>query len=430
MKLAGCTRSGKKSRWWLVAWAVSVVLWAACYGAGVEARSKPPARKASVTGKKAPKAPAPDTEPRNNDISSICVEAETGLVISETDADRKRPPASMVKMIMMLLVAEGIHTGKWSLDTPIQISPRAQDMGGTQVFLKQGETFPLGQLVAAIAVHSANDASMAIAEGLWGSEEAYKEAANARVAELGMANTVFRSVHGLPPDKGQLPDETTARDMARLGQYCVLDPLILEWTSRKELQFRPDSAVEFNTNKLLWPLDGSEQAGGIRCDGIKTGYTRSAGYCLTASAVKDGIRLVAVVMGADGLHDRFALTRKLLEESFAKVTRKQVVKKGEPLGTPVRVANCETPRLQLVAGDDFAVVVTKDDVDKLVVAPQLPDWIQPPVEAGRPIGEAKVMLGEKALARIPAVASQSLVEAGWRWKLIQSIVPLANPEIQ
>jgi D-alanyl-D-alanine carboxypeptidase (penicillin-binding protein 5/6) len=242
-------------------------------------------------------------------------------------------------------------------------------------------------------------------------------------AELGMAHSVFRTVHGLPPAKGQQPDETTARDMARLGQFCVLDPAILEWTSQKELKFRPESALETNTNKLLWQLDGSEKAGGIKCDGIKTGYTRGAGFCLTATAVKDGIRLIAVVMGADDKKDRFAMTRKLLEDGFAKVAKKQVVKKGQPIGNPVRVANCETAHTQLVAADDFSVVITKEDADKLVVAPQLPEWIQPPVKAGAQLGEATVQLGDKALAHIPAVAPKDLAEAGWRWKLLQSIVP-------
>lgn len=388
-----------------------------------EARAKAQPRKTSPAAKAKPRQePAVHKE----DVSSICIEAETGLVILEQDADIQRPPASMIKMIMMLLVAEGIHAGKWNLDTQIQVTGHAQGMGGTQVYIKQGESFTLGQLLAAIAVHSANDAAMAIAEGLWGSEEAYKQAANARAAELGMAHSVFRSVHGLPPAKGQQPDETTARDMSRLGQFCVLDPMILEWTSQKELKFRPESALETNTNKLLWQLDGSDKCGGIKCDGIKTGYTRGAGFCLTATAVKDGIRLIAVVMGADDKKDRFAMTKKLLEDGFAKVARKQVVKKGQPIGEPVRVANCETPRIQLVAAEDFTVVVTKDDAEKLVVAPQLPEWVQSPVKIGAQLGEATIQLGDKALAHVPAVASKDLAEAGWRWKLLQSIVPTAE----
>lgn len=385
-------------------------------GFQADARSATPARSRRTPRATAAKPqPKPAPTPRNADTSSICIEAATGLVISEEDADIQRPPASMVKMIMMLMVAEGIHAGKWTLETPITVTSHGQGMGGTQVYLKEGETFPLSQLLAAVAVHSANDAAMAIAEGLWGNEDAYKKAANDRAAELGMTNTLFRSVHGLPPAKGELPDQTTARDMARLGQFCVLDPMILQWTSQKELKFRPESAVEYNTNKLLWQMEG--------CDGIKTGYTRGAGFCLTATAVRDGIRLIAVVMGADDKKDRFALTHQLLEDGFRKVCKKQLLKKGDAIGSPVSVINCETARMQLVSADDFTIVITKDDADKLVVAPQLPEWIQPPVKEGSPLGEAVVQLNDKPLAHVPAVASKDLAEAGWRWRLLQSIVP-------
>ncbi len=242
-------------------------------------------------------------------ISALCVEAETGKVLFEANADVVRPPASMVKMMQFLLVSEGIRRGDWALDTPVKASRRARGMGGTQVFLDSGEVWELGRLMQAVAVASANDAAMAVAEGLWGSAEAYLRRSNERARELGMAHSVFHSVHGLPPGKGQEPDRTTARDMAVLARKCVEDPQILAWTRQKSVIFRPGEKPYYNTNKLLRRVDD--------CDGLKTGYIRAAGFCVTATAQRCGKRLVAVVMGHTSADGRFTLARKLLDDAFA-----------------------------------------------------------------------------------------------------------------
>lgn len=255
-------------------------------------------------------------------VSAICVEAESGRVLFEKDADVARPPASMVKLIQMLLVCEGLRHGEWTLDTPVRVTRNAERMGGTQVFLKAGEAHELGDLMKAVAVASANDAAMAVAEGLWGSKEAYLERANERMRQLGMTNTTFRSVHGLPPEKGELPDATTARDMALLARACVREPLIREWTSMQELVFRPGQATQYNTNKLLWRM--------ADCDGLKTGYIRAAGYCVTGTAQRDGARLIVVVMGHPNNNGRFALARDLLETGFT------VLQTPAPSLTPVQ----------------------------------------------------------------------------------------------
>jgi len=346
-------------------------------------------------------------------MSTLCVEAESGLLISELNADIQRPPASMVKMMMLLLVAEGLRDGQWTLETPITITERAQGMGGTQVFLKEGEVFPLDRLMSAVAVGSANDAAMAVAEGLWGSEDSYKKRMNERAAELGMTNSVFHSVHGLPPAPGQDYDLTTARDMARLAQECVKDPTVIQWTSQKELVFRPGEHVVYSTNKLLFQMEG--------CDGVKTGYIRDAGFCVTASAVRDGIRLIAVVMGSNANHDRFSLAQQLLEESFAGICKKRVVTKGSPVGPVIRVANSEVPRVQLTAADDLWVIVKRDDADKVQLDPLCPVVIRPPVQAGAALGEVSAGVSGKSLGSVPLTLPMELKEAGWRWKLRRSI---------
>ncbi|HOZ49570.1 MAG TPA: D-alanyl-D-alanine carboxypeptidase family protein [Candidatus Hydrogenedentes bacterium] len=246
-------------------------------------------------------------------VSAYCVDIDTDTVFCEENADIERPPASMVKMILMLLVAEGVDEGKWTLERTMIISKHSQEMGGTQIWLKEGSVQRLSFLMEAIAVASANDAAMAVAEGLWGSEDKYLEKANARMAELGMTHTKFNSVHGLPPrGNGKDPDKTTARDMAILAKACVAHPIILKWTSQTEFRCEPDGPiVAHNTNKLLTELDG--------CDGLKTGYIRDSMHCVTATVKRSGHRLVAVVMGGESSRARFDKAKQMIEDGFKKI---------------------------------------------------------------------------------------------------------------
>lgn len=249
--------------------------------------------------------------PADASISLFCMEAESSHILFEQNATAQRPPASIVKLMQMLLVAEGLASGKWTLEQPITISAKSQGMGGTQVLLAANETWPLGHLMLGVAVASANDAAMAVAEGLWGGEEEYLKAMNARAQELGMRDTEYHSVHGLPPDKGELPDRTTARDMAILARACVGYQQIMEWTSTKEFQFRPKGTVHYNTNKLLWRMKD--------CDGLKTGFIRAAGFCVVATAQRDGVRLVGVVLGSPSKYGRFNLAENMMETAFSKL---------------------------------------------------------------------------------------------------------------
>jgi D-alanyl-D-alanine carboxypeptidase (penicillin-binding protein 5/6) len=286
-------------------------------------------------------------------------------------------------------------------------------MGGTQVFLKEGEVWTLDQLMQAVSVHSANDAAMAVAEGLWGGEDAYKKCMNERATQLGLKDSAFSSVHGLPPAPGQEPDRTTARDMARLGQICVHDPQILKWTSQKEIQFRPGDAVKLNTNKLLFQMEG--------CDGVKTGYIANAGFCVTATAMRDNIRLISVVMGSDCNRDRFAIAKQILEDAFTKVCRKKIIAKGDPIGNPIRVANCEVAQVSLAAADDLWAIVKVDDVDKIKLTPQEPTKLEAPVKAGRTLGEVVAEINGTKLGSVALLTPVDLQKASWSWKLRRGI---------
>lgn len=341
-------------------------------------------------------------------ISAISVEAETGLVLLEHNPDVQRPPASMIKIMMMLLVTEGLERGDWNLETPIEASRKAQHMGGTQVYLSEGEVHPLGDLMRAIAVASANDAAMAVAEGLWGSEEAYLEIVNARAAELGMSNTEFHSVHGLPPDPGEQPDRTTARDMATLARSCVLHQQILSWTSMSKLRFRPDDAITRTTNALIGRLP--------ECDGLKTGYIRSAGFCITATAIRNGVRIISVVMGHHDKRARFDLAERLLLDGLSEVRKGRLVIPGVTDAPTIRVANSETREAKLAFAEELWVTARRSDWDRLSVVLDYPEEVRAPLDANTAIGEVRVELDGETLSRSPMVLPDPLIEAGWVWK--------------
>jgi D-alanyl-D-alanine carboxypeptidase (penicillin-binding protein 5/6) len=330
-------------------------------------------------------------------------------VLAESNADYLRPPASMVKLLQLLLVAEGLKGGTWTLETPISVSEHAQHMGGTQVYLKAGEVHRLAELIPAVAVASANDAAMAVAEGLWGSEQAFLARMNARARELGMTNSEFSSVHGLPPDKGEQPDRTTARNMAALARACVREPVILEWVNQKEFQLRPDQAIHYNTNKLLWRFEG--------CDGLKTGYTRAAGFCAAVTAQREDLRLIAVVMGFPSNSGRFKLADQLLEDGFARLCRVRVATRGEAVEPPIAVDNCETRFVRLAVIRDLWVNVKAEDVARLKVAATMPPRLQAPVRAGTIVGEIQAELDGRKLAGVPLTVPDDLAETSWRWKL-------------
>jgi len=342
---------------------------------------------------------APEKEP----VSVICVEADTGLVLHEKHVDVPRPPASMVKMIQLLLVAEGLEAGRWTLETPVTVSKRAQHMGGTQVYVEAGEVWPLGQLMRAVAVASANDAAMAVAEGLWGSEEAYRKAANARALELDMDLTVFHSVHGLPPDAGEALDQSTARDMARLACEAVRHPQVLEWVGQKEIRFRPQDAIHYNTNKLLWRMED--------CDGLKTGYIRAAKFCITATAQRNGIRLISVVMGSPSKYGRFNLAQEMMEEGFKKLKRIHAVQQGQPAGEALPVAG-HSQKVQLVADKDIWVIILNGNESTLEFYAERPDTLVPPIAAGTVVGELQIELGGVRLGRSPLSVPVDLPPTG------------------
>ena len=224
-------------------------------------------------------------------VGAITVDAATGKVLFEDHADDQGYPASVQKIMTLMVLLDKVSQGAAKLDESVPVPVEAAKTGGSQVYLDPRETFPLEDLLYAIMVQSANDAAVALAIHVAGSKDAFVELMNQKAKALGMKNTVFHSVHGLPPSEGQEPDVTTARDLALLGRELVLKyPQALKYTSTVKRDFREGKFVMENHDHLLTSFSG--------CDGLKTGYYKQAGYSIIATASRDKARVITVVLGA------------------------------------------------------------------------------------------------------------------------------------
>jgi D-alanyl-D-alanine carboxypeptidase (penicillin-binding protein 5/6) len=248
---------------------------------------------------------------------SVVMDATSGAFLAEDNADVVSPPASVTKLMTFLIVHDALATGKIQLGTPIRVMNEDAKTGGTQVWLDPRETFPVEELLYALMIQSANDAASALARASAGSREAFVAQMNARAAQLGMTHTTFRSPHGLPPANRKIDDGdlTTPRDLALLSRELLLHTDVLKYTSTKTREFgvgvRAKTVVMNNHNHLLKKDTG--------VDGLKTGFTNAAGFCLAATAQRDGKRVIVVVMGSPDRHTRDNHVSRLIEEGFAKI---------------------------------------------------------------------------------------------------------------
>lgn len=247
--------------------------------------------------------------------SALVIDAATGRVLFEDNADFVNPPASITKLMTFLIVHDRIRAGAISLQSPVPVGAASSKIGGTQVWLKQGESFPVEEMLYALLVQSANDCAHALAIAVAGSPAAFVDMMNARARELGLTQTTFRTPHGLPPANRVIAegDLTTARDLAKLSRHLLQHTDILKYTNVKERLFRAGAAsgeiAMRNHNHLLNRVDG--------VDGLKTGYTRGAGFCLAATAERHGRRVIAVIMGSPSSKGRDLKVAELIERGFA-----------------------------------------------------------------------------------------------------------------
>ncbi len=343
--------------------------------------------------------------------TAILVDARTGMPLAGKNPDERRQPASMTKMMTELIVLERLAEGDLAPDDVVTVSARASRMGGSQVYLAHREEFTVNELLAALAIHSANDAAVALAEYTAGSVEAFVDLMNYRARELGMVNTEFHGVHGLPPARGQLPDLTTARDMATLGRALMEHPEALEWSSQSTAPFRDGEFTLYNPNKLVGTYRG--------LDGLKTGYHGQAGYCVTATAVQRGVRLLSVVMGCPTDRDRATETTRLLAYGFNLYTEQDLVRKGEAAADPVTVRDGKAGEVGVVYAEDLRVSVPGGQVDDIAITHHLDGPVDAPVAAGEKLGEAVVELDGYELGRVDLIAAETVARGNWLERLLR-----------
>jgi D-alanyl-D-alanine carboxypeptidase (penicillin-binding protein 5/6) len=312
----------------------------------------------------------------------------------------------MTKMMLALLVMEAVKDGQMKLTDPVQTSRLASKMGGSQVYLKEGETFPVEEMMAALLIGSANDAAMALAERLAGSVEGAVRRMNERAAAFKLPRTRFGSVHGLPPGPGQEGDVTTPRDMARLSQELLKFPDVLRWTSAPEAPFRQGTFILRNSNRLIDRFPGA--------DGLKTGHFHEAGYNLAATAKRGNLRLITVVMGAPTNRARFAEAARLLEEGFAQYVEVTVAKAGEPLAPELRLPRAHGPFRPAATGD-LRVLVRREEREAIRTAVEVQTGLRAPLGKGQPVGVLIVRVGDREIARAPVVAPADVRRAFFWW---------------
>ncbi|HLU23788.1 MAG TPA: D-alanyl-D-alanine carboxypeptidase family protein [Bacillaceae bacterium] len=341
--------------------------------------------------------------------SAILIERDTGTILYDKNIHEKLPPASMTKIMTMLLIMEAIDSGKLSYDEKVTTSENAASMGGSQIFLEPGEEMTVKELLMAIALASANDASVALAEKIAGSEEAFVAMMNDKVKELGLENTQFKNTNGLSAEGHY----SSAYDIAMMAKELLKYEEITEFTKMYESYLREDTEKEFwlvNTNKLVKFYPG--------VDGLKTGFTRDAMYCLTATAKKDNMRVIAVVFGAPTSKSRNAQISKMLDFSFSQYATHPVHKKGESLGT-VKVSKGAEKKVEAVTDEPISVLTKKGEkLDKLTKDIELDKSLKAPIKKGDKVGTLIIKNNEKVLVETPLYAKNDVEKAKW-WQLFK-----------
>lgn len=345
----------------------------------------------------APAEPVPP--PRCDSPSCVVMDAVSGEVLFEKNAREKRHPASVTKIMTLLLTLEDVAAGKVSLSDQVTASVNAWEMGGTEVWAEPGETMELEEWVKSVAVASANDGAVILAEYISGTEEAFVARMNERARELGMVDTTFQNSHGLDADN----HVTTAMDLAILSRAAVSVPHLLDYTKIYQMPFRGGKNELTNFNKLVLLYPG--------CDGLKTGYTDKSGYCISVTASDKDSRFIVVLMGAQTPDQRLADASRLLDWAFANFRSLPILDEGEVVAR-ARVLKGKSDTVTVIPERPFAVTLRRGqkgevkryvDVHKVVA----------PIAEGAAVGAITLEVDGEKVAQIPLVAKESVERAGF-----------------
>lgn len=341
-----------------------------------------------------------------NAKAAVLMDARSGRILYEVNSDTPLPVASLTKMMTLTIVLEALDRGEIALDDIITASEFAASKRGTRIWLEAGEQMTLNELLYAIAVGSANDAAVAVAEYVAGSEQAFVDLMNARAKELGLENTHFLNSTGLPPDTG--PEHTmTARDAAHLARHALSVPRFMDYVSTYEYIMRKSTTgipVLWNNNKLLRRYSG--------VDGIKTGFTTAAGYCMAVTAVRDGLRLIAVVLGSPSEAAREEDVRTLLDYGFRRYHNYFAAAQGKAFGK-IPIWNGHPQTVEAVLGEDLAVTVERGKEEELRLEGELAQSLRAPLEKGTKVGVVRAYYGETVLGTGELVIQTSVERTGF-----------------
>ena len=327
--------------------------------------------------------------------SALLMEKETGTILLQQNAHQKLEPASVTKVMTLLLVMEAVDSGRLSLDESVPVSAHAAGMGGSQVYLKEGERLSVSDLIKCVAVVSGNDCAVALAERLSGSESAFVDQMNQKAQALGMEDTHFVNCTGLPAP-GHL---TSAYDIALMSRQLLLHhPDIRQYTTIWTDSIRNGAFGLTNTNRLIRFYDGAT--------GLKTGFTASAQYCMSATAQRNGMELIAVVMKAPTTAQRFQDASCLLDYGFANYALLTPQPEG-PLA-PIDVLLGQSKTVQPQLQRECRLLVEKAQADQITTRVDLARDVQAPVDPGQTLGEFQVYVGEQLRDTVPIVAAQGV----------------------
>lgn len=352
---------------------------------------------------------------------SVLMDANTGKILFEQDAHDKVFPASVTKIMTLLITMENLGRGVISLDDTVTISENAAGMGGSQLYMEAGETKTVEQLLKAITIASGNDASVAIAEHIAGSKELFVEMMNQRAKELGMKDTHFVNCNGLHNDEHY----TSAYDVALMSRELLKHKKIFDWTTiwmediqvGKEGRFKTITMV--NTNKLLRRYDG--------VDGLKTGYTTKAKHCISVTAKKGSLRLVAVVMAAPTSETRFKEGANLLNYGFARYTSVSIATRNDVINQ-LKVTKGMEEYVDVMPSEDVSILVTKGKENTLEREVKMPEFIKAPIKEGQKVGELVINQEGNTVQKVDLIASKAIEKRGMFRTLWRTIVGWLIPK--
>lgn len=339
--------------------------------------------------------------------SFLLFDHTSGEVLASKDPDKRIEPASLTKMMTAYIVASELKRGSVTLDEPVIVSPEAQAMPGSRMFIEAGKVVTLEDLLRGLIIQSGNDASVALAEHIAASENGFVDMMNRTAATLGMTSTRFANASGLPH-----PDHyTTANDLAKIASAIIREhPETYKLYSEREFTF--NNIKQKNRNTLLWRDES--------VDGMKTGHTEAAGYCLVSSAVRDGMRLISIVLGTGSDKARIAESQRLLNYGYRFFKTRRVYAAGEQI-SEARIWMGTTDHIALGVAEDLYLTLPRDSFDNLHNKIEVGDYLRAPMRIGQEIGRSVLMVDNKIVQEVPLLALQKVEEGGMFLRMKHSI---------